>query len=281
MGAVYRATDSRLNRTVAIKILPAHAAASPDRQRRFIQEARSASGLNHPNIVHIYDIDTADDVTFIAMEFVDGRALDAVIAEAPLPIPQVLDYAIQAAGALAAAHDAGIVHRDVKPANILVNRSGQLKMLDFGLAKLLHPAADTETFVPSKVPDAGDRDRRRRRHARVHVAGTSRRQVRGRALGRVRLRGGPLRNDLGPPRVRGPLRPLDHGGGSSPSADAAGRSAAWHPAGPRRDRHALSEKDPPGGIRPPRSCTPRSRSADRPFPRPGRHRHRVSLAPWS
>ena len=86
------------------------------------------------------------------MEFVDGRALDAVIAEAPLPIPQVLDYAIQAAGALEAAHDAGIVHRDVKPANILVNRSGQLKMLDFGLAKLLHPAADTETFVPSKVP---------------------------------------------------------------------------------------------------------------------------------
>ena len=152
MGAVYRATDSRLNRTVAIKILPPHAAANPDRQRRFVQEARSASALNHPNIVHIYDIDTADDVTFIAMEFVDGRALDAVIAEAPLPIAQVLDYAIQAAGALAAAHDAGIVHRDVKPANILVNRSGQVKVLDFGLAKLLHPAADTETFVPSKAP---------------------------------------------------------------------------------------------------------------------------------
>ena len=127
-------------------------ATSPDRQRRFIQEAQSASGLNHPNIVHIYDIDSADGVTFIAMEFVDGRALDAVIAEAQVPIAQVLDYAVQASGALAAAHGAGIVHRDVKPANILVNRSGQVKVLDFGLAKLLHPAADTETFVPSKAP---------------------------------------------------------------------------------------------------------------------------------
>jgi predicted esterase len=152
MGAVYRATDSRLNRTVAIKILPPHASASPDRQRRFVQEAQSASGLNHPNIVHIYDIDSADGVTFIAMEFVDGRALDAVIADGQIPIAQVLDYAVQASGALAAAHDAGIVHRDVKPANILVNRSGQVKVLDFGLAKLLHPAADTETVVPSKAP---------------------------------------------------------------------------------------------------------------------------------
>jgi formylglycine-generating enzyme required for sulfatase activity/dienelactone hydrolase len=152
MGAVYRATDSRLNRTVAIKILPAHAATNPDRQRRFVQEAQSASALNHPNIVHIYDIDTADDVTFIAMEFVDGRALDAVIADSPIPMAQALDYAIQAAGALAAAHQAGIVHRDVKPANILVNRSGQVKVLDFGLAKLMHPAGDTETFAPTKAP---------------------------------------------------------------------------------------------------------------------------------
>jgi serine/threonine-protein kinase len=107
MGAVYRATDSRLNRTVAIKVLPPHASASPDRQRRFVQEAQSASGLNHPNIVHIYDIDSADGVTFIAMEFVDGRALDAVIAEAQIPIALVLDYAVQASGALAAAHDQG------------------------------------------------------------------------------------------------------------------------------------------------------------------------------
>src|SRR5437762_13758188 len=93
MGAVYRATDSRLNRTVAIKVLPPHASTNPDRQRRFLQEAQSASGLNHPNIVHIYDIDSADGVTFIAMEFVDGRALEAVIAQSPIPIAQVLDYA--------------------------------------------------------------------------------------------------------------------------------------------------------------------------------------------
>src|SRR5204862_7088850 len=98
MGAVYRATDSRLNRTVAIKILPPHAHADPDRQRRFVQEAQSASALNHPNIVHIYDIDRAGDVTFIAMEYVDGRPLSAVIEEAPLPIAQAAEDAIQGTG---------------------------------------------------------------------------------------------------------------------------------------------------------------------------------------
>jgi len=92
MGAVYRAIDSRLNRTVAIKVLPPAAGADPDRQRRFVQEAQSASALNHPNIVHIYDIDTAGEVTFIAMEFVDGRPLDALIDESPVPMPLALEY---------------------------------------------------------------------------------------------------------------------------------------------------------------------------------------------
>ena len=150
MGAVYRAIDSRLNRTVAIKVLPPAAGADPDRQRRFVQEAQSASALNHPNIVHIYDIDTAGEVTFIAMEFVDGRPLDALIDESPVPMPLALEYAIQAAGALAAAHQAGIIHRDVKPGNILVNRSGQVKVLDFGLAKLLRSPA-SETFAPTRI----------------------------------------------------------------------------------------------------------------------------------
>ena len=150
MGAVYRAIDSRLNRTVALKVLSPHAGTSPDRQRRFVQEAQSASALNHSNIVHIYDIDSAGDVTFIAMEYVDGRSLEAVIAETRLPVAQALEYAIQAAGALAAAHQAGIVHRDVKPANILVTRDGQVKVLDFGLAKLMRwqPA---ETFAPTQA----------------------------------------------------------------------------------------------------------------------------------
>jgi serine/threonine protein kinase/dienelactone hydrolase len=151
MGAVYRAFDSRLNRTVAIKILPPHASANPDRQRRFVQEAQSASALNHPNIVHIYDIDQAGDVTFIAMEFVDGLPLDAVIGESPMPVALALEYAIQATGALAAAHQAGIVHRDVKPANILVNRSGQVKVLDFGLAKLMASTPASDTFAPTKA----------------------------------------------------------------------------------------------------------------------------------
>ena len=150
MGAVYRAIDSRLNRTVAIKVLPPQASANPDRQRRFVQEAQSASALNHPNIVHIYDIDTVDAVTFIVMEFVDGRLLEAVIAEARLPVAQALEYAGQAAGALAAAHQAGIVDRDVKPANILLTRDGQVKVLDLvSLSWTRWQAA--ESFAPTQA----------------------------------------------------------------------------------------------------------------------------------
>jgi eukaryotic-like serine/threonine-protein kinase len=153
MGAVYRAIDTRLNRVVAIKVLRPDAIANPDRQRRFLQEAQSASALNHPNIVNIFEIDTAAGVDFIAMEHVDGETVESLLARAPLPVDQALDYAIQIADALAAAHGAGIIHRDVKPANVLVSRSGHVKVLDFGLAKLMHegslePAAQTQSATP-------------------------------------------------------------------------------------------------------------------------------------
>jgi len=150
MGAVYRAIDTRLNRTVAIKVLPAQASADSDRQRRFLQEAQSASALNHPNIVGVFEIDCATGVDFIAMEYVEGRSLAEVIAAAPLPIEQAVEYAIQIVAALAAAHEAGIVHRDVKPGNILLSRSGHIKVLDFGLAKLMYAAA-TETHAPTRT----------------------------------------------------------------------------------------------------------------------------------
>jgi formylglycine-generating enzyme required for sulfatase activity/predicted esterase len=156
MGAVYRAVDSRLNRTVAIKVLPSYASADPDRRRRFVQEAQSASALNHPNIVSIHDIDCVDGIDFIAMEYVDGAALGDAIAGAPLSIDTVVDYAVQMAAALAAAHDAGIVHRDIKPGNTLVSRSGLVKVVDFGLAKLIHtdapsPYAATQTATPASA----------------------------------------------------------------------------------------------------------------------------------
>ena len=140
MGVLYRALDTRLDRTVAIKLLRPEAVGDADRRRRFVQEARAASALNHPNIVVVHDIDQVPldgrEVDFIAMEYVEGRALDGVVAQGPLPVSEAIDYAIDVARALAAAHGAGIVHRDVKPANVMVSRSGHVKVLDFGLAKL-------------------------------------------------------------------------------------------------------------------------------------------------
>ena len=153
MGAVYRAIDTRLNRIVAIKVLHPQTSADPDSQRRFLHEAQSASALNHPNIVSIFEIDRAAGVDFIAMEFIDGRPLDSLVADGPLPIPQIVDYAIQTAGALAAAHEAGIIHRDVKPANIFVSRSGHIKVLDFGLAKAMHsPSVESGAQTQSATP---------------------------------------------------------------------------------------------------------------------------------
>jgi Tol biopolymer transport system component len=139
MGEVYRAKDTRLNRTVAIKVLPSEKMADPERKRRFIQEARAASALNHPNIVTIYDINTDDGVDFIVMEYVSGKTLDQVIPRKGLRLNEALKYAIQIADALAKAHGAGIVHRDLKPANFMVTEEGSVKVLDFGLAKLVEP----------------------------------------------------------------------------------------------------------------------------------------------
>ncbi len=144
MGVVYRAFDTHLDRAVAIKILRADAIGSPERKRRFLQEAKTASALNHPNIIHIYDISSSDGTDFIAMEFVLGKTLDQLIGKSGLPLRDTLNYSIQIADALARAHSAGIVHRDLKPANIIVAEDGRVKLLDFGIAKLTEPAVDSE-----------------------------------------------------------------------------------------------------------------------------------------
>ena len=137
MGEVYRATDARLGRDVAIKVLPASTAADPERRQRFEQEARAASALNHPNILTVYDIGEADGTTYIAMELVEGKTLrELVAAEEALPTKRLLDIAVQTAEGLAKAHAAGIVHRDLKPENLMVSKDGYVKILDFGLAKL-------------------------------------------------------------------------------------------------------------------------------------------------
>ena len=135
MGEVYRARDERLERDVAIKVLHQEAMSDPDRQRRFAQEARAASALNHPNILTVYDVGMEGGIPYIVSELVEGEALGQMISRGPLPIRKAVDIAIQVAGGLAAAHQAGIVHRDLKPANIMMNREGFTKILDFGLAK--------------------------------------------------------------------------------------------------------------------------------------------------
>ncbi len=141
MGAVYKARDTRLDRNVALKVLPPDKVADPERQRRFAQEAKAASSLNHSGIVTIYDIDSADGVYFIAMEYMDGKTLDRLMGRKGLPVDAVLSYSVQVADALARAHSAGLVHRDLKPSNIMITADGAVKILDFGLAKLVEPAA--------------------------------------------------------------------------------------------------------------------------------------------
>ena len=141
MGDIYKARDSRLNRIVAVKVLSPGRTRDPQRRRRFIQEAQAASALNHPNIITIHDILPEGDTQYMVMEHVAGQTLHQMIAAGRLSVAQVLQIATQMANALAAAHAAGIIHRDFKPANVMVTGSGLVKILDFGLAKLMDPTA--------------------------------------------------------------------------------------------------------------------------------------------
>ncbi|MBP1657944.1 MAG: serine/threonine protein kinase, partial [Bacteroidetes bacterium] len=136
MGVVYRAEDTRLNRTVALKFLPRGLESHEPERERFLQEAQAASALNHPNVCTIYDIAEAEGQQFIAMEYVDGMTLREKIARAQLDIGTAVGYAIQIGEALEEAHAKGIVHRDIKAENIMVNSKNQVKVMDFGLAKL-------------------------------------------------------------------------------------------------------------------------------------------------
>src|SRR5262245_31161344 len=152
MGEVYRAKDAKLGREIAIKVLPADVAEDGGRRLRFEQEARSASALNHPNILTIYDIGEADGTLYIAMELVEGRTLRELLAsEEPLATRRLLDVATQTAEGLAKAHAAGIVHRDLKPENLMVSRDGFVKILDFGLAKLTEAAPQDASALPTAI----------------------------------------------------------------------------------------------------------------------------------
>src|SRR5208283_3363413 len=141
MGEVYRARDTRLDRTVAIKILPAHFSLDPVRKQRFEREAKTISSLNHPRICVLHDVGSQDGIDYLVMELVEGETLAKRLEKGPLPLEQVLKYGMQIADALDKAHRSGVIHRDMKPGNIMLTATGA-KLLDFGLAK---PAASMAT----------------------------------------------------------------------------------------------------------------------------------------
>ena len=169
MGEVYRARDVRLQRTVAIKILPAHLSSNPNLRARFEQEARSVSALQHPNICVVHDIGSQDGVDFMVMEYVAGQTLDKLILPGGLAIDLAIKYAVQIADALSRAHSTSIVHRDLKPSNIMVDENGLVKVLDFGLAKLAASASP----MRDETANHGDHTRNDRRHGSLHVARAS------------------------------------------------------------------------------------------------------------
>src|SRR5512143_1599988 len=147
MGEVYRARDSRLGREVAIKVLPAEVASSPDRLARIEREARTVAGLNHPNIVVLHSVEAVEGVRFLTMELVDGERLGGAIGPSGLAPERLLEVSIALSEALVAAHEKGVVHRDLKPANVMITRDGRVKVMDFGLAKIAagKPEGDERT----------------------------------------------------------------------------------------------------------------------------------------
>src|SRR5688500_350811 len=152
MGEVYRARDTRLDRTVAIKVLASHRSASPDVRQRFEREARTISQLSHPHICALHDVGREGEIEYLVMEYLEGETLADRLAKGPLPLEQTLRFGVQIADALDKAHRQGIVHRDLKPANVMLTKSG-VKLLDFGLAKGMVPASEQSalTALPTQV----------------------------------------------------------------------------------------------------------------------------------
>jgi len=160
MGEVYRAKDSRLGREVAIKMLPPEVASNPDRLAWLEREARTVAGLNHPNIVTLFPDEDVEGIRFLKMELIEGQSLADLITPGGLPFARAIELSIPLADALVAAHERGVIHRDLKPGNVMVTRDGRVKVLDFGLAKMVSADAAAETVtliatVESPISGAG------------------------------------------------------------------------------------------------------------------------------
>ena len=168
MGEVWAAHEQTLGRRVALKLLPEAVTRDPLRISRFEQEARAASALNHPNVAHIYALgQTADGQRYIAMELVEGETLRARLRSGHLPLPEAIRFAVQVAAALTAAHTVGVIHRDIKPENVMIRPDGFIKVLDFGLAKLV---ASSPSDVEAATRTSAHRRRHRAGNAGLHVA---------------------------------------------------------------------------------------------------------------
>src|ERR1700736_1145670 len=159
MGEVYRARDSRLKRNIAVKVLPAALSLDADRLRRFEQEALATAALNHPNILAVFDIGTSEGSPYVVSELLEGETLRERLRSGPIGVRKALDHALQIAHGLAAAHEKGIIHRDLKPENLFLTKDGRVKILDFGLAKLVPPrtrqAMANDAPTPPVLTEAG------------------------------------------------------------------------------------------------------------------------------
>ena len=277
MGEVYRAEDTRLGRTVAVKVL--HAGPTcPDERARLFREARAASVLRSSNIATIYDLGEHGDRPFIVMELVAGEALSARLTRGPLPIPEAVSIAAQAADALDEAHGHGIIHRDVKSANLMVDGRGRVKLLDFGLAKYdERPTASSITTGALLETQPGDGDG----HVHLHVAGAGAGPRARRAVGPVLARRRALRDAHRPAAVRGrrprPTSPIASStairrrsrGSTTRSRSASTRSSSrrW----PRIRRSATSRRASSTSTCTPSAAgstipTPAARAGSRPAP---------------
>ena len=272
MGEVYRVRDTRLHRELAIKVLPASVAKDADFLARFQSEARAASALNHPNIITIHDIGSADGVSYILMELVDGKTVRELLDGGPPPLKKTLQIAAQVAEGLAAAHARGIVHRDLKPENLMVSRDGVVKILDFGLAKTtpLYARAGEETGSYEAGRDAA---RERARHGRIHVSRAGLGAIAGLSVRPVLPRHDPLRDAHGQARLEekhgGRDADGDHPGG--PRAADRGRGPG-HADGSALDREPLPRQGAGGALRLHAGSRPRSRDGQGSLERDQRRR---------